>query len=196
MKTETKIKFIKIGLLTALFAFASVSARAQTIPGQRMAPLGYCQLSASQLAASIAVHGVMEPLLVVPHVGDVADWPDGATHLVVAGHRRLGGALGTLGPRGGSADDRLGSGFGGVRHPLERVTVKTKEYLRRKRRGRPQKVDVATAPDADEVGVFDPSRTGTIARISPFSSSTGRPGRRPCAARASSISPRRVFAAE
>ena len=55
MKTETKIKFIKIGLLTALFAFASVSARAQTIPGQRMAPLGYCQLSAAQLSASIGL---------------------------------------------------------------------------------------------------------------------------------------------
>jgi hypothetical protein len=58
MKTETKIKLIRsaaVAALVALFAFASVSARAQTIPGQRMAPLGYCQLSASQLAASIGL---------------------------------------------------------------------------------------------------------------------------------------------
>ena len=58
MKTETQIKLIRsaaVAALVALFAFASVSARAQTIPGQRMAPLGYCQLSASQLAASIGL---------------------------------------------------------------------------------------------------------------------------------------------
>lgn len=58
MKAETQIKFIKIGLfvmLAALFAISSISARAQTIPGQRMAPLGYCQLSAAQLAASIGL---------------------------------------------------------------------------------------------------------------------------------------------
>ena len=58
MKAETQIKFIKIGFfvaLAALFAVSSISARAQTVPGQRMVPLGYCQLSAAQLAASIGL---------------------------------------------------------------------------------------------------------------------------------------------
>jgi len=58
MKTETQIKLIKAGLfalLILLFAVSSITARAQTIPGQRTAPLGYCQLSASQLAASIGL---------------------------------------------------------------------------------------------------------------------------------------------
>lgn len=58
MKTETQIKLIKAGLfalLILLFAISSFSARAQTIPGQRTTPLGYCQLSAAQLAASVGL---------------------------------------------------------------------------------------------------------------------------------------------
>jgi hypothetical protein len=44
---------------------------------------------------------------------------------------------------------------------LVRVNQKAKSYLRTKGKGKKQKIDVAGAPEGDETGVFDASRTGT-----------------------------------
>ena len=62
MKTATQIKLIgsalgpaKFAALAIAFALSIMPAAAQTIPGQRMVPLGNCQLSAAQLAASIGL---------------------------------------------------------------------------------------------------------------------------------------------